>query len=87
MTSRIPLIAALVLAVGSAHPVLAQSPAETGTGGNVTTTTRAPNTTSVGQTKPPGAAAGGEVDQNLDQRTKQQKKDREITKGICTGCN
>ena len=87
MTSRIPLIAALVFTIGSAGSVLAQSPAETGTGGDVSTTTRAPNTTAVGQTKPPGAAAGGDVDRNLDQRTKQQKKDSEITKGICIGCN
>ena len=87
MTSRISLITALVLTIGSAGPVLAQSAAETGTGGDVGTTARAGNTTSVGQTKPPGAAAGGEADRNLDQRTTQQKKDSEITKGICIGCN
>lgn len=86
MTPKL-LVGALILSFGTVSAALAQSPAETGTGGDVTTTSRAANTTSVGQTKPPGAAAGGEVDRNADRLTNQQKKDNEITKGICIGCN
>jgi len=80
-------VCAVVFALGLSGVALAQSPAETGTGGDVTSTPRARNTTGVGQTKPPGAAAGGEADRNADQRTPQQKKDNEISKGICIGCN
>lgn len=87
MTLKLLLVGAVVLSFGAAGAAVAQSPAETGTGGDVSTTSRAANTTSVGQTKPPGAAAGGEADRNLDQRTRQQQKDNEVTKGICIGCN
>jgi hypothetical protein len=73
--------------LGLAGTAFAQSPMDTGSGGDVTSTARARNTTAVGQTKPPGAAAGGEADRNADQRTPQQKKDSEISKGICIGCN
>ena len=86
VTAKLLLLGTLVLSLGSAGTALAQSPARTGTGGDVSTTTRAPNTTSVGQTKPPGAA-GGEADRNAEERTQQQKKDNAITKGICIGCN
>jgi len=87
VTSKLPLVGTLLLSVLSAGTAWAQSPARTGTDGDVTSTPRAAHTTSVGQTKPPGGAGGGEPDRNVDQRTPQQKKDNAITKGICIGCN
>jgi hypothetical protein len=87
MSSKYLFASFVVFSLGMSGIASAQSPADTGTGGDVTSTSRARNTTAVGQTKPPGAAAGGEVDRNADQRTPQQKKDNEISKGICIGCN
>lgn len=87
MLAKSLLPCAALISLGLSGIALAQSPAETGTGGDVTSTARARNTTAVGQTKPPGAAGGGEADRNVDQRTPQQKKDSEISKGICIGCN
>jgi len=85
--SKVLPICSVAFTLAVSGLALAQSPMETGTGGDVTSTTRARNTTAVGQTKPPGAAAGGEVSRDADRRTPQQKKDNEISKGICIGCN
>lgn len=87
MPSKVLPACFVAFVLGFSGIALAQSPMETGTGGDVTSTVRARNTTAVGQTKPPGAAAGGEAGRDADQRTPQQKKDSEISKGICIGCN
>ncbi|GEP06764.1 hypothetical protein [Methylobacterium oxalidis] len=81
-----PLAAGLALAALTILPAAAQRPAETGTGGGPASTVTAPNTSSVGRTKPPGAAAGGPSAGDRTERTPQQKEDDRIQKGICIGC-
>ncbi|GJE56024.1 hypothetical protein [Methylobacterium thuringiense] len=68
----------------TAAPAFAQT--ETGTGGGPTSTVTAPHTTSVGQTKPPGAAAGPGPAETREGRTERMNKDDKIMKGICIGC-
>lgn len=85
MSARILLTLALL--AGSAVPVLAQRPAETGTGGGPASTVKAPNTTSVGQTKPPGTAAAPESSGEREGRARMEKKNDAIETGICVGCN
>lgn len=65
---------------------LAQGTATTGTGGSPLSTQTAPNTTAVGQTKPPGGSASAATQRPPEERTGQQKEDDKITKGICIGC-
>ncbi|GJE45064.1 hypothetical protein [Methylobacterium soli] len=80
------LAAALSFGALTILPAAAQAPAQTGTGGSPTSTVTAPNTSSVGRTKPPGAAAGGVAPGEQTARTPQQKQDDKIQKGICIGC-
>lgn len=92
MATKIALIKAalalvLPLAIIGTRSARAESPAQTGTGGGALSTTTAPNTSSVGRTKPPGSTAGPEMSGEQERRTPQQKKDSEITSGICNGCN
>ena len=77
---------ALLLGLLAAAPALAQTPSETGTGGGPSSTARAPNTTAVGQTKPPGSAAAPESPERRDARNDRQKDADKVLKGICIGC-
>ncbi|GEP01288.1 hypothetical protein [Methylobacterium haplocladii] len=81
MLTRSAFATVLMFAV---TPAFAQ--AETGTGGGPASTVTAPHTTSVGQTKPPGAAAGPGPSEGREARTEQMRKDDQIMKGICIGC-
>ncbi|WP_191970125.1 hypothetical protein [Methylobacterium planeticum] len=81
------LAAALSFGALTILPAAAQAPAQTGTGGGPASTVTAPNTSSVGRTKPPGAAAGGITPGDRTERTPQEKADDQIQKGICIGCN
>jgi hypothetical protein len=65
---------------------LAQGAAETGTGSGPAATMTAPNTSAVGQTKPPGSAAGPATRDGREARSEQMKRDDKIMKGICVGC-
>ena len=65
-------------------PAVALAQARTGIGGGPDTTATAPNTTSVGQTKPPG---GGGAEPRSDARTQQERADDKISRGICIGCS
>ena len=85
MSARILLTLALL--AGSAVPAVAQSPGETGTGGGPASAAKAPNTTSVGQTKPPGTAAAPEAAGERKDGTRAEKKNDAIENGICIGCN
>lgn len=58
--------------------------AVTGTGGGPETTVTAPNTSTTGQTVPPGAAGAPIVDPN--ERTERQKRLDRVLNGICQGC-
>lgn len=87
MLTRYQLAGALLLAILTASPALAQGPAQTGTGGGPTTTITAPNTAATGRTKPPGAAAGTDAPDDPQGRTRQQREDTRIQKGICVGCS
>ncbi len=84
MFSRVSL-AALILSASTA--AWAQAPSETGTGGGPASTARAPNTTAVGQTKPPGSAAAPEGPQDRQRRDEIEKKNDAIQSGICIGCD
>ena len=85
MSARIFLTLALL--AGSAAPGLAQRSSETGTGGGPSSTVTAPNTTSVGQTKPPGSAAAPESPEARENRKRIEKRDDAIETGICIGCS
>ncbi len=84
MNLRIILLAALT---GLAAPAQAQAPDTTGTGGGPSSTIRAPNTTAVGQTKPPGSAAGPATPEERDRFEQIEKKNNSIPSGICIGCD
>lgn len=84
-SARMVLIFALL--AGSAVPAAAQRSSETGTGGSPDSTIKAPNTTGVGQTKPPGAAGVPESPGAREERTRTEKKNDAIETGICIGCN
>ncbi len=56
----------------------------TGTGGGPETTITAPNTSTTGQTVPPGAVGAPIVDPN--ERTDRQKRLDRVLNGICRGC-
>lgn len=67
---------------------LAQSPAQTGTGGGANSTIYAPNTSPVGRTMPPVGGGGPRRDaDNPDRKTTMERKDDKIDTGICIGCN
>lgn len=83
MTVRVLLGLGLALA---ALPALAQGPAETRTGGGPRSTARAPNTSAVGQTKPPGSA-GAPISQEERGSADRTKPNNAIETGICIGCN
>ncbi|MFE1597276.1 hypothetical protein [Methylobacterium sp. ID0610] len=70
----------------AASPVLAQAD-RTGTGGGPLSTQRAPNTTAVGQTKPPSREASPATTGSIERRTPRQRQDDAISRGICVGCN
>lgn len=87
MSPKIALLGAFAFAVLPVAMASAQNPALTGTGGGAASTVTAPNTSTVGRTKPPGGAGDVGVDRNLDRKTPQQAKDDAISQGICIGCN
>ncbi|WP_342166743.1 hypothetical protein [Methylobacterium sp. SD21] len=80
------LIASLMLP-GSALAQSRVAPDETGTGGGPRSTITAPNTNSLGVTKPPGTSMGpGEVPSSREQRRERALTNR-IDNSICDGCN
>ncbi|ACL59711.1 conserved hypothetical protein [Methylobacterium nodulans ORS 2060] len=84
---QIARAAALGVALVLTAPVAAEDQtARTGTGGGPLSTQRAPNTTAVGQTKPPSRDASPATTGSIERRTPQQRQDSIITKGICAGC-
>ncbi len=86
MIARLLSVAALTAAL--AAPAAAQGPAQTGTGGDPTSTIYAPNTSAVGQTMPPPGAGGATRGSgNRDRETAMEKKNDKIDTGICIGCD
>lgn len=81
---RAPAIG-LVLCTLSVGVVSAQ-PDTTGTGGGPLSTERAPNTTAVGQTKPPGRDASPTSVEPIARLTPRQAADDAISTKVCTGC-
>lgn len=79
------LVAALLAAALAPGPLLAQAEPpmrDPGATGSLTT----PETTGVGQTKPPGAALGPEAGLTPDLRERDRAIQRQIETSICTGC-
>ena len=79
------LLAVPATAQTAGSPATAPSPSVGSTaGGGMPDRTAA--TTSVGQTKPAGAAVGDDLGTRPDLQQKSRELDRRIDKGICTGC-
>lgn len=81
---RAPIIG-LVLCTLPAGLAGAQ-PAVTGTGGDPLSAEKAPNTTALGQTKPPSRAASPTSTKPIERRTPRQAADDAISTRICIGC-
>jgi hypothetical protein len=82
-------LALAALALAGVTPVAAQTvaPDQTGTGGGPASTITAPNTNSLGVTKPPGTSLGpGEIPSRKERRRERALTDR-IDDSICDGCN
>jgi hypothetical protein len=80
-------LAALSLALPASLAAQTVAPDETGTGGGPNTTITAPNTNSLGVTKPPGTSLGpGEVPSRREERRERALTDK-IDRSICDGCN
>ncbi|CAA2157469.1 MULTISPECIES: hypothetical protein [Methylobacterium] len=84
---RTLLCAALSVALPTALSAQPRAPDQTGTGGGPTSTITAPNTNSLGVTKPPGTSLGpGEVPSRREQRRERALTDK-IEDSVCEGCN
>jgi hypothetical protein len=82
-------LAPAVLSLACATPLAAQAvaPDQTGTGGGPASTITAPNTNSLGVTKPPGTSLGpGEIPSRREERRERALTDK-IEDSICEGCN
>lgn len=80
-------LALLSLAVPATLAAQGLAPDQTGTGGGPATTITAPNTNSLGVTKPPGTSLGpGEVP-TPEQRRRERALTDKIEGSICDGCN
>ncbi|MDF2598177.1 MAG: hypothetical protein K0Q54_1000 [Methylobacterium brachiatum] len=64
----------------------AAQPSVTGTGGDPLSAETAPNTTALGQTKPPSRAASPASTRPIERRTPRQAADDAISTRICIGC-
>lgn len=86
---RTRLLSAFALAAVtvSSLPGQAFAQAQTGTGGGPASTVTAPNTSNIGRTKPPGAAAGAATADDRRARTPNEKHDDQLMRGICIGCS
>ena len=79
-------LAALSLALPGALAAQTVAPDETGTGGGPASTITAPNTNTLGVTKPPGTSLGpGEVPSREERRRERPGPDKPATT-ICAGC-
>lgn len=77
------MIGAFLILPATAEQGMANSAGTTGGRGSSIT---APNTTSVGRTKPAGSAVPPETREQRDSRLERQKDTDQILKGICIGC-
>ncbi|MCJ2023319.1 hypothetical protein [Methylobacterium sp. J-067] len=86
-TTTLSLLIASLMLPGSALAQSRVAPDETGTGGGPRSTITAPNTNSLGVTKPPGTSMGpGEVPSSRERRRERALTNR-IDNSICDGCN
>ncbi|WCS28896.1 hypothetical protein LOK46_32410 (plasmid) [Methylobacterium sp. NMS14P] len=85
MTDLRALPASLVLCILCGVPLSAQT-GTTGTGGGPLSAEKAPNTTTVGQTKPPSRDASPTSFKPIERRTSRQATDDKIGRSICIGC-
>ncbi|MGU3421965.1 hypothetical protein SAMN02799625_04813 [Methylobacterium sp. UNC300MFChir4.1] len=80
-------LGALSLALITPLAAQTRAPDQTGTGGGPASTITAPNTNSLGVTKPPGTSLGpGEVP-TPEQRRRERALTDKIEGSICDGCN
>lgn len=86
MTKLYTLIVAASLSALPAGAALAQVD-RTGTGDGPLATEKAPNTTAVGQTKPPGHDAGSTSVTPVERRAPRWRADDAIRTRVCVGCD
>ncbi|MEE7451442.1 hypothetical protein MRF4_28755 [Methylobacterium radiotolerans] len=77
------------LSLALAPPLAAQTraPDQTGTGGGPASTITAPNTNSLGVTKPPGTSLGAGEVPTREERRRERSLTEKIEGSICDGCN
>lgn len=84
---RLAGLTALSLTLSAPLAAQTVAPDQTGTGGGPASTITAPNTNSLGVTKPPGTSLGAaEVPSRTEERRERALTDR-IERSICDGCN
>lgn len=84
---RLAGLAALSLTLSAPLAAQTVAPDQTGTGGGPASTITAPNTNSLGVTKPPGTSLGpGEVPPPAVQERERARLNK-IERSICDGCN
>lgn len=84
ITLRVLATATLLALVGGGAWAQAD---QTGTGGSALTTSRAGNTSAVGQTKPPGRAAAPSQTSDSQRDLVNREKAGVAEQGICIGCS
>ena len=78
---------AIIVTISSLSPAVALAQMDrTGTGGGPLSTEKVPNTTAVGQTKPPNRAASPTSHESLEQRSADDRKLDDVEKVICPNC-
>lgn len=83
----IALVPALVLPLLPATALAQAATDQTGTGGGPASTVTAPNTNSLGVTKPPGASVAPQADADRERREQRERAMYErISRSICRGC-
>ena len=80
-------LAALSLVLPATLAAQPRAPDETGTGGGPRSTITAPNTNSLGVTKPPGTSFGPGEMPTREQRRRERALTDKIEGSICDGCN
>lgn len=84
--SRFSLAVLGLACLAPASALAEEATDRTGTGGGPRSMVTAPNTTSVGQTKPPGSEIGPETPGERRERDAIRRENDAIDDSICAGC-
>ena len=86
-STRRLVFAALSFALPTALAAQPLPPDDTGTGGGPRSTITAPNTNSLGVTKPPGTSLGAGEEPSRRERRRERALTDKIEDSVCEGCN